>query len=206
MNVNVNVDRHKSSLTIIITKNMKLKILCILLLTDKILGRLKGVPTILSPDLLHAIASMGHGDEIVLADANFPAASTASEGAILIDASGHGIPDLLEAILQFFPLDTFVLNPVVLMDLVNSDKKKDMKVPIWDEYQKICNKAEDRHINMYKMERFRFYQRAKSAYAIVATGESALYANIILMKGIVVDKEKNEDLRFKEIFYDLPSS
>ena len=73
VNVNVNVDRHKSSLTIIIAKNMKLKILCILLLTDKILGRLKGVPTILSPDLLHAIASMGHGDEIVLADANFPA-------------------------------------------------------------------------------------------------------------------------------------
>ena len=207
MNVNVNVDRHKSSLTIIIAKNMKLKILCILLLTDKILGRLKGVPTILSPDLLHAIASMGHGDEIVLADANFPAASTASEGAILIDASGHGIPDLLEAILQFFPLDTFVLNPVVLMDLVNSDKKKDMKVPIWDKYQKICNIAEERHICMYKMERFKFYQQAKSAYAIVATGESALYANIILMKGIVVDKakEKNEDFRFKEIFYDLPS-
>ena len=73
MNVHVNVDRHKSSLNIIIAKNMKLKILCILLLTDKILGRLKGVPTILSPDLLHAIASMGHGDEIVLADANFPA-------------------------------------------------------------------------------------------------------------------------------------
>ena len=71
--MNVNVDRHKSSLTIKIAKNMKLKILCILLLTDKILGRLKGVPTILSPDLLHAIASMGHGDEIVLADANFPA-------------------------------------------------------------------------------------------------------------------------------------
>ena len=78
---------------------------------------------------------------------------------------------------------------------------------VWDEYQKICNKAEDRHIDMYKMERFEFYERAKSAYAIVATGESALYANIILMKGIVVDKakEKNEDLRFKEIFYDLPS-
>ena len=90
------------------------------------MGRLKGVPKILSPDLLHAIASMGHGDEIVLADANFPAASTASEGARLIDASGHGIPDLLEAILQFFPLDTFVSNPVVLMDLVNSDKKKGM--------------------------------------------------------------------------------
>ena len=77
---------------------------------------------------------------------------------------------------------------------------------VWDEYQKICNKAEDRHIDMYKMERFEFYERAKSAYAIVATGESALYANIILMKGIVVDKEKNEDLRFKEIFNDLPSS
>ena len=191
--MNVNVDRHKSSLTIMIAKNMKLKILCILLLTDKILGRLKGVPTILSPDLLHAIASMGHGDEIVLADANFPAASTASEGSKLIDASGHGIPDLLEAILQFFPLDTFVSNPVVLMDLVNSDKKKGMKVPIWDKYQKICNKAEDRHIWMDKMERFKFYQRAKSAYAIVATGESAQYANIILMKGVVVDKEKNED-------------
>ena len=68
-----------------------------------------------------------------------------------------------------------------------------MQVTVWDEYQKICNKAEDRHIDMYKMERFEFYERAKSAYAIVATGESAQYANIILLKGVVVDKEKNED-------------
>ena len=65
------------------------------------MGRLKGVPKILSPDLLHAIASMGHGDEIVLADANFPAASTASEGAKLIDASGHGIPELLEVCIHY---------------------------------------------------------------------------------------------------------
>merc|ERR1711862_843199 len=134
--------------------NLKLKFL------KKTMGRLKGIPKILSPELLHAIASMGHGDEIVLADSNFPAASCCTEGPKLIDASGHGIPELLEAILKFFPLDTYVFNPVVLMDLVNSDKKKDMKVTVWDEYQKICNKAEDRHIDMYKMERFEFYERA----------------------------------------------
>ena len=74
---------------------------------------------------------------------------------------------------------------------------------VWDEYQKICNKAEDRHIDMYKMERFEFYERAKSAYAIVATGESAQYANIILMKGVVVDKEKNEDWDYVKIIYFL---
>merc|ERR1711910_255547 len=130
----------------------------------KKMGRLKGIPKILSPDLLHAIASMGNGDEIVLADANFPAASCCTEGPKLIDASGHGIPELLEAILKFFPLDTYVFNPVVLMDLVNSDKKKDMEVAVWPKYQKICDEAEGRHIDMYKMERFEFYERAKSAY------------------------------------------
>merc|ERR1712110_480129 len=110
---------------------------------------------ILSPDLLHAIASMGHGDEIVLADSNFPAASCCTEGPKLIDASGLHIPELLEAILKFFPLDTYVFNPVVLMDLVNSDKKKgDMEAvtTIWPKYQKICDEAEGRSIAMYKEE------------------------------------------------------
>merc|ERR1711973_173339 len=152
------------------------------------MGRLKGIPKILSPDLLHAIASMGHGDEIVLADANFPAASCCVEGPKLIDASGHGIPELLEAILKFFPLDTYVFNPVVLMDLVNSDKNKgdlEAVTTIWPKYQKICDEAEGRSIAMYKEERFEFYNRAKTAFAIVATGESAAYGNIILKKGVV---------------------
>ena len=83
------------------------------------MGRLKGIPKILSPELLHTIASMGHGDAIVLADSNFPAASCCTEGPKLIDASGLDIPELLEAILKFFPLDTYVFNLVVLLNLVN---------------------------------------------------------------------------------------
>ena len=163
------------------------------------MGRLKGIPKILSPELLHTIASMGHGDEIVLADSNFPAASCCTEGPKLIDASGLDIPELLEAILKFFPLDTYVFNPVVLMDLVNSDKKKDMEVAIWPKYQKICDEAEGRSIVMYKEERFEFYNRAKTTFAIVATGESAAYGTIILKKGIVSENQNKVIFRSGDI-------
>lgn len=94
----------------------------------------------------------------------------------------------MEAILQLFPLDTYVFNPVILMDLVNSDKNR--KIPIdvpWNKYQKIVDEAEGRNIVMNKVDRFEFYERAKSAFAIVATGEPAPYGNIILKKGVVQD-------------------
>jgi L-fucose mutarotase len=143
---------------------------------------LKGIPNILSPELLKILMEMGHGDEIVLADGNFPAASNAQR---LIRSDGHNVPDLLESILQLFPLDTFVKQPVSLMDIVPGDNY----IPeIWNVYKQIVNKYDSHFTDFEMVERFEFYVRAKKAYAIVATGEMARYANIILKKGIITTK------------------
>ena len=138
---------------------------------------LKNIPSILSPDLLKTLMEMGHGDEIVLADGNFPSASNAQR---LIRLDGHGIPAILDAMLKFFPLDPYVDNPVTLMAVTPGDPY----VPeIKDVYRKIIAKHDN--ATAEDIERFAFYERAKKAYAIVATGEEALYANIILKKGVV---------------------
>jgi L-fucose mutarotase len=139
---------------------------------------LKKIPDVISPELLKILCEMGHGDEIVLGDGNFPAASCAN---ILTRADGIGIPRLLDTILQLFPLDSFVENPVNLMKKVPGDKSD---VTIWDEYKKIIKKY-DNNAGIGFIERFEFYERTKKAYAVVATGESALYANIILKKGVI---------------------
>ncbi len=139
---------------------------------------LKNIPPILSPDLFKVLMEMGHGDEIVLADANFPAAATAGR---LVRCDGHTIPDLLDAVLQFLPLDTYVDMPVALMDLVPGDS---YEPDIWEQYSAIVEKRE-RPVELELMERFAFYDRAREAYAVVATGERSLYANIILKKGVV---------------------
>ncbi|XP_065053252.1 fucose mutarotase-like [Rhopilema esculentum] len=144
---------------------------------------LKTIPRILSPELLSVLARMGHGDEIVLADANFPSASVSKAGPELVRADGHDIPSLLKGVLQLLPLDTYVKEPVALMDPVPNDKAAGLKTPIWDEYKKIVNESEGKTINVELVERFAFYERAKTAFAVVATGESALYGNIILKKG-----------------------
>ncbi|KAG8552546.1 hypothetical protein GDO81_004572 [Engystomops pustulosus] len=102
---------------------------------------LKGVPSVLSPELLYVLARMGHGDEIVLADANFPVSSISRSGPELVRADGLGIPRLLEAILQLLPLDTYVPSPAAVMDLVDNDKVKGLKTPVWDEYQSLLLKA-----------------------------------------------------------------
>ncbi|KAM4851459.1 fucose mutarotase isoform 3-T3 [Thomomys bottae] len=120
---------------------------------------LKGIPALLSPELLFALARMGHGDEI-----------------------GLGIPVLLEAVLKLLPLDTYVESPAAVMELVPSDKERGLKTPVWKDYELLllragCTKA------LVTIERFEFYERAKKAFAIVATGETALYGNIILKKG-----------------------
>jgi len=141
---------------------------------------LKNIPNILSPDFLKILMEMGHGDEIVLADGNFPAASVAQR---LIRLDGHNIPEILEALLKFFPLDTYVDSPVGLMTVVPGDP---YKPEIWDEYCKIIVASKEPFRDFEMIERFAFYERAKTAYAIVATSESALYANIILKKGVVV--------------------
>jgi len=143
-----------------------------------------GIPKILSPELLKVLMEMGHGDEIVLADGNFPAASItqATSTKILVRADGHGVPELLDAILKFFPLDQYVANPVALMAIVPGDNVKPV---IWDTYRDIVKKHDPKFKGFENVERFAFYERAKKAYAIVATGEAALYANVILKKGVV---------------------
>ncbi|XP_077310974.1 fucose mutarotase isoform X1 [Lithobates pipiens] len=145
---------------------------------------LKGIPSVLSPELLYTLARMGHGDEIVLADANFPVSSISRSGPELIRADGLGIPRLLEAILQLFPMDTYVPEPAAVMDLVDSDKERGLKVPVWDEYKRLLCKA-GCEAPLEKVERFSFYERAKHAFAVVATGETALYGNLILKKGVL---------------------
>ena len=141
---------------------------------------LKDIPSILSPELLKVLMEMGHGDELVIADGNFPAASIAQR---LIRADGHGVPPILEAVLKLFPLDIYVKKPVALMQLVPGDT---VKTPIWEEYRKIIKASGEKFDDFENVERFAFYERARKAYAVVATSESALYANIILKKGVVI--------------------
>lgn len=143
---------------------------------------LKGIPSILTPELLKILMEMGHGDEIVIADGNFPAAAIAQR---LARCDGHNVPELLDAILKFFPLDTFVDAPVALMQVVPGNK---VETPIWDVYKEIVKKHEPVTNKFENIERFAFYERSKKAYAIIATGEKALYANIILKKGVVIEK------------------
>ena len=139
---------------------------------------LKGIPSILSPELLKVLMEMGHGDEIVLGDGNFPAASHARR---LVRCDGHGVPELLEAVLALFPLDTYGNQPVTLMAVVPGDPVQPV---IWETYAEVIGKHLP-SVTIGQLERFAFYERAKEAYAIAATSESALYANVILRKGVV---------------------
>ena len=139
---------------------------------------LKNIPKILSPDLLKILCEMGHGDELVIADANFPAESC---GQRVVRADGHGGAKMLEAVLSVIPLDTYAKENFVLMQVVEGDN---VRPTIWEEYKKIAA-AKDPNVRAGFEERFAFYERAKKAYAIVATGEEAVYANIILKKGVI---------------------
>ncbi len=138
---------------------------------------LKGINKIISPELLYVLDKMGHGDEIVLSDGNFPGESI---GKIVLRSDGTGVPELLRAVLTLLPLDQYDSN-VYLMD--KTEKDRDMEVPIWDEYRAIVAEHTDKEPVF--LERFAFYERAKKAYAVVVTGEGAVYANVILKKGVV---------------------
>jgi L-fucose mutarotase len=142
------------------------------------------IPSILSPYLLKTLMEMGHGDEIVVADGNFPAASIARHTASrrLIRLDGHGVPTVLEAILKVFPLDQYVEKPVSLMQVDSGDP---VKTPIWDQYRKIIKASNEQFEDFELIEHFAFYERAKNSYAVVATSESAQYANVILRKGCI---------------------
>ncbi|MGO4531842.1 RbsD/FucU family protein [Paenibacillus sp. 2TAF8] len=140
---------------------------------------LKNIPAILPPELLKLMSEMGHGDELVLTDANFPAASHAQR---LVRCDGIGTAQLLEAILKLFPLDTYVERPAAVMQVV----KGDPVIPIiWEDYRRLIEEYEDMSDALDYENRFDFYERAAKAYVIVATGERAQYANLILKKGVI---------------------
>lgn len=143
---------------------------------------LKGIPTVVSPELLKALCEMGHGDELVIADGNFPSHSI-GKNAIVVRADGHGAAEILDAVLRLFPLDAYVERPVALMDVVPGDTCPTPE--IWGTYQTILNRHEPDHCGIEMMERFSFYERSKNAYLIIATGETAIYANVLLKKGVV---------------------
>ena len=141
---------------------------------------LKGIPRIISPELLKILDEMGHGDRIVIGDGNFPAASV-SKNSKLVRADGVGAVEMLDAILSLLPLDS-VEHPVLIMDKM--PEHKDLETPVWDEFKRTVAKYDERGGNACGMiGRFDFYDEAKKAYAVVATTEMAFYSCVILQKG-----------------------
>lgn len=139
-----------------------------------------GIDPLLGPELLAHLRSMGHGDDLVIGDANFPAASVAKR---LVRAEGTTTPQMLAAVLSVLPLDTFTNAAVCVMEVVDS---AGVFAPITDEFRKIvAARAGQRFSNIVGLERFAFYERAQQAYAVIATGERRIYGNIILRKGII---------------------
>lgn len=141
---------------------------------------LKTLNVLHTPDLLHVLASMGHGDDLALVDCNFPSVSLARR---LVRLDGVNLPEALTACLQLLPVDTFVENPAIRMTQVDAPEQM-------PEVQKLCqtviDKAEGRHIPLVGIDRNAFYLRAKEAFAIVATGERRLYGCILIKKGVVL--------------------
>lgn len=139
---------------------------------------LKNIPPILSPDLLHILRSMGHGDEIAIVDANYPADSA---GPQLVRLDGVSATDVLDAVLTLMPLDTFVDDQAFGMEVVGDPKKREQT---HKEFDKLVKKHEP-GMKLSMLERFAFYERVHGAYAVVQTGERRLYGNVLLKKGVV---------------------
>lgn len=140
---------------------------------------LKGLSPLLTPELLKILCEMGHGDEIVLADGNFPSEAI---GQRVVRLDAHVGTDVLKAIMSVFPIDTYSDPNAFLMEVVPGDN---VETPIWDEYSHVMKESEGETVRIGHIERFAFYERAKKAYAVIATGETALYANLILKKGVI---------------------
>lgn len=144
---------------------------------------LKGIPAILTPELLKVLCEMGHTDELTIGDGNFPGHTY---GKTVIRMDGHSATDILDAILKVFPLDTYVEKPVTLMSVVKGDP---VKTPIWDDYKKIVAKYDERGEDCFEeIDKWDFYDKTKEkSTVVIMSGETALYANIILKKGVVVE-------------------
>lgn len=145
---------------------------------------LNGINKLLTGDMLKVLCDMGHGDELVIADANFPAETIAKR---LIRCPGANSTELLKAIKDIYPMDVhYVDYPVQVMEVTDSDKAKGMETPVaWTEYVEVL--SEDYPgLELGKIERFEFYDRAKNAYAVIQTGEERQYGNLLLTKGVVL--------------------
>ncbi len=140
---------------------------------------LRNINPILSPELLYTLRAMGHGDEIVIADANFPGAGS---GPDCIRADGSSASEVLQAVLSVMPLDTFVPDPALTMQVVGDPEAIPDAIA---DFQRIIDTAADNPAKVQGLERFAFYARAANAFAIVQTGERRLYGNIILKKGVI---------------------
>lgn len=145
---------------------------------------LNGMSKILTGDLLKLLCDMGHGDEIIIADANFPADSI---GKRLIRLPGIDVSAVLEAIKPIFPVDVkYSEHAAAVMDMTDSDKAAGMEAPeTWSDFEGIL-KTEYPELKMGKLERYEFYERAKGAYAVIQTGEERIYGNLLLIKGVVL--------------------
>ena len=141
---------------------------------------LKNISRLLSPELLKILCEMGHGDEIVIADANFP---SENYGKRVVRADGTNGTEMVEAVMSVIPLDTYSETNMFLMQLTDGDKGKINPI-IWKSYEETARKYDD-NVRIGHLERFEFYERAKNAYAVIATGESAIYANLIIKKGVI---------------------
>ncbi|MDE0570228.1 MAG: L-fucose mutarotase [Verrucomicrobiales bacterium] len=144
-----------------------------------------GISPLISPELLKTLSLMGHGDEIVFADAHFPAESLDPK---CIRADGLKISALLEAILPLFALDDFVTSPATMMATVEGDETNHN---IENEYSKIIQKHHTKGLKIGKLERFSFYERSRSAFVIIASGDTEKYANLILKKGVTPCSAQN---------------
>lgn len=150
---------------------------------------LRNIPECIPPELMKALMEMGHGDEIVLGDINFPSKTMSNR---CVYCKGIGEKELLDAILQFMPLDVFVDDPVCVMqpgDLFEGTP------PIWDDFDEIIKKNDfcDAYKGLTKIDRFDFYERAKKSFVTVQTSEDALYACMILKKGVIGKFSAEED-------------
>lgn len=142
---------------------------------------LKNIPPILGPDLLAILRAMGHGDEIAIVDANYPADSA---GPVLVRLDGISATDILDAILTLMPLDDFVDEAAICMQVVGDATKRE---PIMDEFDQIIARHEP-GMKLSSLERFAFYERVSKGYAIVQSGERRLYGNVLLKKGVIRPK------------------
>jgi L-fucose mutarotase len=143
---------------------------------------LKNIDPLLTPDLLYILRAMGHGDEIVIVDANYPAESA---GPQVVRLDALNAPQALDLVLSVMPLDSFVPDACVRMEVVGKPAREE---PVFDEFRATIDKHEGSAFKLRKLERFKFYERASKCFALVATGERRFYGNIILKKGVIPPK------------------